>query len=281
MAPTSRPRMRNRFANHGFTLIELLVVISIIALLVAILLPALGKARLTALVLQCLSQERQMALATMYYANDDATYSLPHNSVISHGGASSNGTETIRNAWWMVDIAQYMGGGHWSKYSPGGWPSDANAVDKKVPGLLCPVTYTGTEPSISRAYGRSYSYNYIVTTGRPWRGGVGDIEAKNWTPNSVTWYVPPSNLDEIQTHAPLDKMVLIGDGAEYGAGSFGIFNSAVTNTSYYNKDHGNGSVNFVFMDGHADHIKKGDREDLMMYHRKIRSYNPPWPIYGW
>lgn len=56
----------------GFTLVELLVVISIIALLIAILLPSLGNARENAIKTQCLVNERQIATSTLSYATDNA-----------------------------------------------------------------------------------------------------------------------------------------------------------------------------------------------------------------
>lgn len=56
--------------QHAFTLIELLVVISIIAVLISILLPTLSSARDAARASQCLSQQRQIGLAMMVYAND-------------------------------------------------------------------------------------------------------------------------------------------------------------------------------------------------------------------
>lgn len=57
--------------RQGFTLVELLVVIGIIALLVAILLPALQKAKEQATKLQCSSNSRQLCLASNIYAKDD------------------------------------------------------------------------------------------------------------------------------------------------------------------------------------------------------------------
>jgi prepilin-type N-terminal cleavage/methylation domain-containing protein/prepilin-type processing-associated H-X9-DG protein len=82
--------MHNRTGRQAFTLIELLVVISIIALLVGILLPALGAARKTAQRAVCLSNQRQVGVGMMTYAtnNDDR---LPYTIY------QENGIET---RWW-------------------------------------------------------------------------------------------------------------------------------------------------------------------------------------
>ena len=65
--------MAKQSQGKGFTLIELLVVISIIALLVSILMPALGRAREQTRAVVCLSNLKQAALASYEYAvdNDD------------------------------------------------------------------------------------------------------------------------------------------------------------------------------------------------------------------
>src|SRR3954463_14343135 len=62
---------RRSFLRRGFTLVELLVVIGVIALLMALLLPVLSRARESANQVKCLSNVRQIAAALVSYANDN------------------------------------------------------------------------------------------------------------------------------------------------------------------------------------------------------------------
>ena len=82
-------RMREFVARprQGFTLIELLVVISIIALLIGILLPALTTARASAKAMSCLSSQRQLGLAmAMYYNESDGRVVPMEYSGTGYGG---------------------------------------------------------------------------------------------------------------------------------------------------------------------------------------------------
>lgn len=64
------PPSRRKLHNSAFTLIELLVVVSIIALLISLLLPALGAARDSARGVKCLSNEKQIGISLNVYLTD-------------------------------------------------------------------------------------------------------------------------------------------------------------------------------------------------------------------
>ena len=64
--------------RKGFTLIELLVVLATLALLAAMLLPALAQTRQNSQVIECLANQRQLAVAWMMYARDNNDKLVPN-----------------------------------------------------------------------------------------------------------------------------------------------------------------------------------------------------------
>jgi prepilin-type N-terminal cleavage/methylation domain-containing protein/prepilin-type processing-associated H-X9-DG protein len=93
------PRHSRSTRRHGFTLVELLVVIGIIGLLISILLPALSNAKKQGQMVKCLSNMRQLAMATLTYCNNNK-YALPGPA---EGGDGSPPTQKNRHdfVFWM------------------------------------------------------------------------------------------------------------------------------------------------------------------------------------
>jgi prepilin-type N-terminal cleavage/methylation domain-containing protein/prepilin-type processing-associated H-X9-DG protein len=96
-------RASGRRAAHGFTLVELLVVIGIIAVLIAILMPALQQARAEARKLECLSNMRQLGIAMMGYFGENQGF-LPYQAtdqVLTFNTAGANEN-------WLASLLPYL-----------------------------------------------------------------------------------------------------------------------------------------------------------------------------
>jgi prepilin-type N-terminal cleavage/methylation domain-containing protein len=79
---------RNTIRRSAFTLVELLVVIAIIAILAAMLIPVLAKAKLRAQAINCVSDMKQLQTGAILYGNDNND-SLPANVTLRTGGDTS------------------------------------------------------------------------------------------------------------------------------------------------------------------------------------------------
>lgn len=151
-----RERYRSRLLREtGFTLIELLVVISIIALLVGILLPALGSARRTAQRLVCANNQRQVATSMFVYETDSGT--LPgrvNRSVRSHHTFPSRhfGDAGGFNLPWRL-----------RNYLDSGWRGTPGVVDASDHGEVpdhwqCPLNVDAREAVIGPTSGQQYLF---------------------------------------------------------------------------------------------------------------------------
>jgi prepilin-type N-terminal cleavage/methylation domain-containing protein/prepilin-type processing-associated H-X9-DG protein len=128
------PRWNPRSRRHGFTLIELLVVIAIIAILAALLLPALAKAKEKAKITLCKSNQKQLMLATIMYAGDNLD-KLPDCSSQNSPGTTLGvwawdlsayvvtniyANAANKNAFYCPnELYQYNNGGAWTAFTGG------------------------------------------------------------------------------------------------------------------------------------------------------------------
>jgi prepilin-type N-terminal cleavage/methylation domain-containing protein/prepilin-type processing-associated H-X9-DG protein len=107
LSPMKEAAMRRR-PKSGFTLIELLVVIAIIAILAAILFPVFAQARDKARQSTCLSNMRQMSMASRMYLSDYDDTVVPCYLYSRHSGAGTLPKGTPYLEWWIDLLHPYV-----------------------------------------------------------------------------------------------------------------------------------------------------------------------------
>ncbi len=231
-----RPRSEIFFYAEAFTLIELLVVIAIIAILAAMLLPVLGRAKEAGKRIACLSNLRQFGLAVKIYTGDfDGQF--PH------------------------------------RENQGRWPTQMyDSYGRNLKMLLCPsettnAPMTGSSDSVNYPADAA-PRSYLINGFNDYYAEAFGIQPLDWAGLSAAMATNGSSLKEESVRDPSDTVVLgekKSGAADYYMDIFENYTSTGGNglsgvaeqTRHDSRgdDTGTGGSNYVMADGSARYIK--------------------------
>jgi prepilin-type N-terminal cleavage/methylation domain-containing protein/prepilin-type processing-associated H-X9-DG protein len=233
-------------SRRGFTLIELLVVIAIIAILAAMLLPALARAKFRAKVINCTSNYKQWCVMANVYASDEPQGRMPSFTVSESGG---NPTDVATN--FLSNLAAY---------------------GMNVPMFFCPVRTADLDAANAWFYTYGNPYHSSISTvaqlnqfftapapGRSVNGAYAKLYHDWWVPRQdggVYFPTPTATTAPVGAQAwplkPSDSgaafQPIISDLAE-GNGTTNL--SSIPNTEAHFVNGALNSINVGFADGHV------------------------------
>jgi prepilin-type N-terminal cleavage/methylation domain-containing protein/prepilin-type processing-associated H-X9-DG protein len=242
----------------GFTLIELLVVISIIALLIAILLPALGKARKETRRVQCLSNVRQIGIGHLGYVVDNKNLFWTEQSTTStivHGGKSGTLSGYTDSDDWGADDRPING---YTGYE--GFPGDA-----ETPLYECPDDGGSVNSGGLSTYdyvGNSYPFNRVSPAISPFMAGI--VGTLNPSP------IRGQTISIESVNEPT-MTVLVSEHPLWN-----YWRGTDRNQRWH--DPNGPTANISFVDGHADYHTI---EDTPTMDTENYTFYPDGPKYAW